>query len=259
VTEQDAGLLEVRDVSLHFGGVTAIDSVSFSVAAGEVCGLIGPNGAGKTSLFNCISRFYRPQAGSIRFDGTDVLAVPGHRLARLGIARTFQELALFPTMSVRENVELATFAVTRSGWWAGALGTRSARREQRRTAGRADALLALLDLTDIADAPVPELPFGTRKRVEIARALAAEPRLLLLDEPASGLTPGELAPFTELLRRLRRELELTVLLIEHQMAMVMTLCDRVVVLDGGRVLTEGTPREVAASPTVQDAYLGAPA
>jgi branched-chain amino acid transport system ATP-binding protein len=249
-------LLDVRGLVLRFGGVTAIDGVDLVVRPGEVCGLIGPNGAGKTSLFNCISRFYEPQAGSIRFDGVEVLDLPGHRLARLGIARTFQELALFPTMSVRENVELATFPRSRAGWLHGAVRSPLSRRERLRSAVQADDLLGLLDLVDVADAPVPSLPYGTRKRVELARALAAEPRLLLLDEPASGLTPAELEPFTALLRLLREELELTVLLIEHQMAMVMALCDRVVVLDRGRVLAEGTPAEIGTSPAVQAAYLG---
>jgi branched-chain amino acid transport system ATP-binding protein len=239
--------------------VTALDRVDLSVGVGEVCGLIGPNGAGKTSLFNCIGRYYAPQAGTVRFAGTDLLARPGHRLAHLGISRTFQELALFPTMSVRDNVELATFPRTRAGWWHGALRTPLARREALRSAVAADDVLALLELADVADAPVSALPYGSRKRVELARALAGKPRMVLLDEPASGLSPAELEPFTALLHRVRSELDLTVLLIEHQMALVSGLCDRVVVLDRGRVLTEGTPAEVAASRDVQTAYLGAPA
>jgi branched-chain amino acid transport system ATP-binding protein len=254
----DSPLLEVRGLELRFDGVIAVDGVDLLVERHEICGLIGPNGAGKTSLFNCISRFYRPQAGSIRFDGNEILDQPAHRLAHLGVARTFQELALFPTMSVRENVELATFPRTRAGWIQGALRTASSRREQLQASVWVDDLLALLGLVDVADRPVPSLPYGTRKRIELARALAGRPRLLLLDEPASGLAPAELAPFVDLLRRVRAELGLTVLLIEHQMPLVMNLCRRVVVLDHGRVLTEGTPAEITASPLVQSTYLGTP-
>src|SRR4051794_40164274 len=236
-----APMLEVQDLLLRFGGVVAIDGVSLTVPAGHVVGLIGPNGAGKTSLFNCISRFYRPEAGRILFEGVDVLRRPGSALAGLGIARTFQELALFPTMSVRENVRLATHARTSAGWLRGALGTRGARREQLGSLATAEETLDLLGLASQADAPVTGLPYGTLKRVELARALASRPRLLLLDEPASGLAPEELAPFIELLRTLRSQLDLTMLLIEHQMEMVLALCDDVVVLDRGRVLATGTP------------------
>jgi branched-chain amino acid transport system ATP-binding protein len=259
VTGDCPSLLEVQDLVLHFGGVVAIDGVSFDVPTGRVVGLIGPNGAGKTSLFNCISRFYRPDSGRILFEGVEILRRPGSDLAGLGIARTFQELALFPTMSVRENVRLATHARTSAGWLRGALGTPSARREQLRGLDTAEEMLDLLGLTALADLPVTGLPYGTLKRVELARALASRPRLLLLDEPASGLAPDELEPFTDLLRNLRSQLDLTVLLIEHQMAMVMALCDDVVVLDRGRVLAHGAPGEIASDPAVVDAYLGAPA
>ncbi len=259
VVDDGSPLLEIQDLVLSFGGVVAIDGVTFGVPAGRVVGLIGPNGAGKTSLFNCISRFYEPDAGRIVLDGVDLLRRPGSALAGLGIARTFQELALFPTMSVRENVRLATHARSTAGWLRGALATPGARREQRRGLATADEMLDLLGLSSLAEAPVSGLPYGTLKRVELARALASRPRLLLLDEPASGLAPEELDPFTDLLRDLRERLDLTVLLIEHQMAMVMALCDDVVVLGRGRVLAHDTPARIADDPAVVEAYLGAPA
>jgi branched-chain amino acid transport system ATP-binding protein len=252
-------LLEVRDLRLSFGGVSVLDGLSFDVAEGEVCALIGPNGAGKTSLFNCVSRLYRPTSGTIVLAGRDLLAVPPHRIARLGIARTFQNLALFPTLSVLDNVISGGHAGTRTGFAGAALRLPGAIREERRSRERARELLDLIGLADLADRPAAGLPFGTLKRVELARALAAGPRLLMLDEPANGLTHGEVDELCELIGGVRERLGLSVLLVEHHMAMVMAISDRIVVMDVGTKIAEGPPDRVRADPRVITAYLGSPA
>jgi branched-chain amino acid transport system ATP-binding protein len=250
-------LLRVHDVAVRFGGIVALDGVSFDVAPGQIVGLIGPNGAGKTTLFNCVSRLYDCQRGAIHFDGRPLLPLPRHRVAALGIGRTFQNLALFRTMSVLDNVMVGRHCRTRGGFLANALRLRFAVAADREAEARARTLLALLGLEPLAHARVSELPFGTQKRVELARALASEPKLLLLDEPASGLNHEEVGKLGALIREVRDRLRLTVLLVEHHMNLVMSISDWVVALNFGRRIAQGTPAEVRSHPELIRAYLGA--
>jgi branched-chain amino acid transport system ATP-binding protein len=256
---QAAPLLEVQGVTVRFGGVVALDGVSFDVAPGQICGLIGPNGAGKTTLFNCLSRLYTCQAGEIRFTGHALDALPRHRMAALGIGRTFQNLALFRTLTARQNILVGTHNQRRTGFLAHALRLPAVAREEAAESRRIDELIDLLKLRDVAHVPAAELPFGTQKRVELARALAAAPRLLLLDEPACGLNHEEVAQLGALIRDLRERFALTVLLVEHHMGLVMSLADKIVALNFGRKIAEGTPAQVRRDPELVKAYLGAPA
>jgi branched-chain amino acid transport system ATP-binding protein len=247
--------LTVTDLVVRFGGVTALDGVSFAVRRGEICGLIGPNGAGKTTLFDCVSRLTRPRSGRIEVAGQDLLALPAHRVARLGVARTFQHLGLVPSLSVRDNVMLG--AQGRAGFLSAALRLPSVRAGERALRRRADAVLDRLGLAGLAAHPATGLPYGTLKRVELARALAADPALLMLDEPASGLSHEEVDELADLIEEVRGDT--TVLLVEHHMGMVMRLSETVVVLDFGRVVATGPPAAVQEDPAVVAAYLGAPA
>jgi branched-chain amino acid transport system ATP-binding protein len=249
-------LLRVQDVGVRFGGIVALDGVSFDVAPGHIVGLIGPNGAGKTTLFNCLSRLYECDRGEILFGARSLLKVPRHRIAALGIGRTFQNLALFRSMTVFDNVMLGRHSRTRSGFFANALRLPGVAREERSSAERARELIRLLELEEVAGRRAADLPFGTQKRVELARALASEPALLLLDEPASGLNHEEVGALGALIRQIRDRLRLTVLLVEHHMNLVMSISDRVVALDFGRKIAEGTPHEVRSHPDLIRAYLG---
>lgn len=233
-------MLQVRDVAIHFGGVRALDGVTFAVEPGQILGLIGPNGAGKTTLFNCITRIYQPTAGEIRFDGEDLLRTAPHRLAGRGITRTFQNLALFGTLTVFENT------------LAGALSQRGTKDVR----ARAWTILERLDLVDVAGRPAAGLPFGTLKRVELARALMAGPRLLLLDEPAGGLTHSEVNELGTLLVSLRDDFGFAALLVEHHMGLVLGISDHVVALDFGQKIFDGTPAAVREDDAVIAAYLG---
>ena len=252
-------LLEIREATLRFGGVTALDRVSFDVEQGEIFAIVGPNGAGKSTLFNLVSRFHDPAAGRIRFAGRSLLDRPASGIARLGIARTFQNTELFERSTVLENLLVGRHVHRRASIGAQLLFTRSVRREEIAHREAVERVIDFLDLQPHRERAIAGLPYGVRKVVEIGRALAMEPRLLLLDEPASGLSFEEVVSMRFWIEDIRSRLGVTVLMVEHDMGLVSAVSDRVLALDEGRVIALGTPAEVRSHPGVVEAYLGADA
>ncbi len=249
-------LLRISGVSVRFGGIVALDDVSFDVAEGQICGFIGPNGAGKTTLFNCLSRLYDCNAGDILFRGQSLLKFPRHAIAGLGIGRTFQNLALFGSLSVLDNVMVGGHCRGRSSFFTNSIRLPAVVAEEEELRRRAFELIDFLELRPVAQTPVKALPFGTQKRVELARALVSGPQLLLLDEPAGGLNHEEVEALGALIRHIRDVRRVTIVLVEHHMSLVMKVSDKVVALNFGRKLAEGTPGEIQRNPDVIRSYLG---
>ncbi len=249
-------ILEMVKISQEFGGLRAVDAVSLAVAPQEILGIIGPNGAGKTTLFNIITGIYIPNEGELIFQGRRIDRMAPHDIARLGIGRTFQNIRLFNKLSVLDNVRVGCFGVTGSGFWSCLLRLPASRREEKETYNRALELLEMVDLADKRDEYADSLAYGEQRRLEVARALALNPSLLLLDEPGAGMNAGEKEELMAFIRRIRDQLDLTIILVEHDMNLVMNICERIAVLDYGRKIAEGTPTQVKNDERVIQSYLG---
>ncbi len=249
-------LLKVENLSLAFGGLRAVSGFNLEIKPGELVGLIGPNGAGKTTVFNILTGFYQPQEGRIFFDGTDITGLSCYKINRLGIGRTFQNIRLFNELTVLDNVKIACQYAGRYSWRDAIFRTKSFYRYEQEITDWALSRLEIFNLAHKAGEIAKNLPYGEQRQLEIARALAGRPKLLLLDEPAAGMNPQETVELLELIRRLRRDFSLTILLIEHDMSLVMKLCERILVLDYGKTIAEGSPEEIRNNPRVIEAYLG---
>jgi branched-chain amino acid transport system ATP-binding protein len=249
-------LLQIDGITLFFGGLRAVHEFGMEIEPGQVRGLIGPNGAGKTTVFNIITGMYKPTKGSILFEGRSIVGLPEHEIASLGIGRTFQNMRLWRHMTVLEHVKLAQYSRIEYGLLGAFLGTPKRHRQEAEFKDKAYALLELMGVARFADQKITGLPYGVQRRVEIARAMALQPKLLLLDEPTAGMNTEELAEMIQIVRKIKNEFNLAILLIEHRMKFIMDLCDRIQTLDFGEVIAEGTPEEIRNNPRVIDAYLG---
>lgn len=250
-------ILKLEGITQEFGGLRALDNVDLQVQSQEVFGIIGPNGAGKTTLFNLITGIYQPTEGNLIFKGQRINGVPAYNIAQAGIARTFQNIRLFSKLSVIDNVKVGTHGVTKAGFWSGILGLPGARREEKAITAKALELLEIVGLSELQMEYADNLSYGNQRRLEIARALALNPALLLLDEPAAGMNAAEKKDLMELIQKLRNEMKLTILLVEHDMNLVMKICERIAVLDYGEKIAEGTPDEIKNNQLVIHSYLGA--
>jgi branched-chain amino acid transport system ATP-binding protein len=249
-------ILETNGLTMRFGGLTAVKNFNAAIPRGGIVGLIGPNGAGKTTCFNMITGFYKPSEGQVRFKGDDITGTPPHRVCRSGIARTFQNIRLFGNETVLENVMIGGHLRQKTGWWQAVLCLPANRREERAVAERARELLKVVGLEELAGEKANSLPYGAQRRLEIARALDTRPSFLLLDEPAAGMNPNETVELMGFIREIRTSFDLTILLIEHDMKVVMGICEHIWVLDYGETIAEGPPELIKSDPKVIKAYLG---
>ncbi len=249
-------LLQTDGITLYFGGLRAVSDFRLAIESGEVRGLIGPNGAGKTTIFNMLTGIYKPTSGDILFEGKSIVGVPPHEIAALGIGRTFQNMRLWRHMTVLEQVKMAQYSRINYGLLGAFLGTPKRYRQEEEFKDKALALLELMGIKRFADQGITGLPYGVQRRVEIARAMALQPKLLLLDEPTAGMNPEELAEMVQIVRAIKKEFNLAIFLIEHRMKFITDLCDYIQTLDFGAVIAEGTPEEIRNNPRVIDAYLG---